>query len=63
MKLKLSDKWYRDRAKAEARCTDIAAGMSVSKSSKKPATAKAKKATAARKIQRQVNNAPRTRAK
>lgn len=37
MKLKLSDKWYQIRTKAEAGCLDIAAGMSlepVSKSKK-----------------------------
>jgi hypothetical protein len=48
MKLKLSKHWYEVRSKAEEKCMDVAAGMSVSGTTKKAVVRKAKKSTAAR---------------
>ncbi len=63
MKLKLSDEWYRARAKAETRCLDVAAGMSLSKPVKNPTGPKVKKTTAARKVVSKANKTSRTRGK
>ncbi len=47
MKLKLSKRWYEVRSKAEETCMDVAAGMSLSRVTKKAGERTAKKPTMA----------------
>ncbi len=62
MKLKLSDKWYQIRTKAEAGCLDIAAGMSLESVSKKQKIRKQDKKVSTCSTASKVKTISRTRA-
>ena len=52
MKLKLSKHWYEVRSKAEEKCMDVSAGMSLSATTKKVMERKATKSAAARTVRK-----------
>jgi hypothetical protein len=59
MKLKLSKHWYEDQAKAEEKCMDVAAGISLRGIAKKAPARKSKKSTAARTALRAATSSKR----